>query len=114
MTKADTYNPLALEEDKNQEFQFDQSIWNNNGVWQEFVELRASGQLLALGKQIKCPVVAIHGDYDSHPPEGIQKPLASILKEFHFIPLKNCGHEPWREKEARKEFFKVLYSELSV
>lgn len=80
-------------------------------VWKDAVELRRSGRLLKLGKHIKCPVVAIHGDYDPHPAEGVQKPLSGILKSFRFVLLKNCGHMPWIEQEAMEEFFQILKEE---
>jgi len=81
-------------------------------VWPEANKLRKSGELLRLGRQIKCPVVAIHGDYDPHPAEGVKKPLRSVLKNFKFILLKNCGHHPWYERGARKEFYGVIRQEL--
>lgn len=67
-------------------------------VWKDAAQLRSSGRLLKLGKYIKCPVVAIHGDYDAHPAEGIQRPLFAVLKSFRLILLKNCGHKPWIER----------------
>jgi pimeloyl-ACP methyl ester carboxylesterase len=81
-------------------------------VWKDAAELRSSGKLLGLGKKITCPVVAIHGDYDPHPAEGVQKPLSTVLKDFHFILLKNCGHMPWIERQARDEFYRILEAEL--
>ena len=78
----------------------------------EDVDVR-NGELLALSEQITCPVVAIHGDYDPHPAEGIEKPLAAYLGNFRFILLKNCGHKPWGERQARDEFYRVLGKELS-
>ncbi|NIU02689.1 MAG: alpha/beta hydrolase, partial [Nitrosopumilaceae archaeon] len=75
-------------------------------------ELRASGELLKLGKLIKCPVVAIHGDYDPHPAAGVQKPLFLTLKDFRFTLLKNCGHKPWIERHARDEFYEILNNEI--
>jgi pimeloyl-ACP methyl ester carboxylesterase len=56
-------------------------------------------------------VVAIHGDYDPHPFQGVKKPLSGILKDFRFILLKNCGHTPWIEKKAVNEFYRVLRAE---
>lgn len=108
--KTDEYDPIMDESDA-----FD--LVGTQGdvfqpVWQEAVELRRSGQLLALGKHIRCPVVAIHGDYDPHPAEGVQKPLSAILKSFRFIRLKNCGHKPWIERGARDEFYAILKEEL--
>ena len=69
-------------------------------------------ELLGLAPQIRCPVVAIHGDYDPHPAEGIQSPLSSAVNDFRFILLKNCGHLPWIERQAKDEFFALLRREL--
>jgi pimeloyl-ACP methyl ester carboxylesterase len=87
---TDTYKPLPHQEDDVTTFQ--PALYES--VWNEAQELRTSGKLLALGKQICCPVVAIHGDYDPHPAEGISVPLASVLKDFRFILLEHCGHTP--------------------
>jgi pimeloyl-ACP methyl ester carboxylesterase len=106
-SKADAYDP---ETDKPEKIESRADIFQ--GVWPDAAELRNSGKLLKLGKDIKCPVVAIHGDYDPHPAEGVQKPLAAVLKHFRFVLLKNCGHKPWIERLAREEFFKVLRQQL--
>jgi pimeloyl-ACP methyl ester carboxylesterase len=82
------------------------------GVWKDAARLRASGELLALATRIECPVVAIHGDCDPHPYEGVQQPLSSRLEDFRFIMLENCGHKPWIEREAREGFYEVLEDEL--
>jgi len=108
-TRADAYNPLTLDtENLEVQYYIYQSVWN------DAMELRSSGGLLELGKRIQCPVVAIHGDYDPHPAEGVHKPLSTVLKSFRFILLKNCGHLPWIEKEARDEFYEILRKELKV
>lgn len=83
-----------------------------HGVLEEAQELRRSGKLLGLGKQIQCPVVAVHGDYDPHPAEGVRKPLSGVLKTFRFILLKDCGHRPWIERQARDKFYGILSEEL--
>ncbi len=85
-----------------------------NSVWKEASEIRKNGKLLEAGKRIPFPVVAIHGDHDPHPAEGVQKPLSMVLKDFRFILLEKCGHSPWMEKQARDEFFRVLNKELSI
>ena len=109
-SKADAYNPIRSEfaESEVIDYQFD--VFQS--VWKDAAELRRSGKLLELGKHIQCPVVAIHGDYDSHPAKGVRKPLSAILKSFRFILLRNCGHKPWIEQEAREEFFRILKEEL--
>jgi len=108
MLKADSFNPIELE-DPTVVYQPDIFM----KVWKEANYLRISGDLLAKGKKIKCPVVAIHGDYDPHPWEGIKEPLESILENFRFILLKDCGHEPWNEKHARDEFYHLIREEFT-
>jgi pimeloyl-ACP methyl ester carboxylesterase len=106
-SKADAYDPIGQESEV---IDCDFDIFQN--VWKEAEELRRSGLLLQLGKHIKCPVVAIHGDCDPHPAEGVQKPLSAILKSFRFVLLKNCGHKPWIERKARDKFYAILKEEL--
>ena len=84
----------------------------NEHVWRDAAALRRNGGLLALGKQITCPVVAIHGDYDPHPVEGVREPLTSVLTDFRMIILEKCGHYPWIERHARNRFFEILNREL--
>jgi pimeloyl-ACP methyl ester carboxylesterase len=81
-------------------------------VWAEAAAMRKSGELLAIASKIKCPVVAIHGDYDPHPLEGVKIPLAGNLKDFRVVLLNNCGHSPWKENYAKAEFFEILKNEL--
>jgi pimeloyl-ACP methyl ester carboxylesterase len=81
-------------------------------VWKEASLLRQSGELLELGKKVRCPVIAIHGDYDPHPYEGVERPLSQILEDFRFILLKDCGHNPWLERHAKDNFYKILSGEI--
>jgi pimeloyl-ACP methyl ester carboxylesterase len=106
-SKTDSYDPLRGEPEA---ITFQAEI--HQRVWQDAVEMRRSGRLLGLAKQVRCPVVAIHGDYDPHPAEGVQEPLNRILKSFRFILLPSCGHTPWLEKQAREAFYKIVNDEL--
>jgi len=105
-SRADAYDPLP----DDTEIDFRSDIYAN--VWPEGAELRRSGKLLELGRQIECPVTAIHGDYDPHPADGVRLPLSSVLRNFNFIELKKCGHKPWVERHARREFFRILEEQL--
>lgn len=109
-SKTDAYDPFTVAADEAGPAASQGDIFQS--VWQEAAELRRSGELLELGKHIKCLVVAIHGDYDPHPAEGVQKPLSAILEDFRFILLKHCGHKPWIERRARDEFYRTLAEEL--
>ena len=107
LSKADAYDPIRYESTL-----IDYRLDIFQSVWKDAARLRRSGKLLELGKEITCPVVAIHGDYDPHPAKGVQKPLSAVLKDFRFILLKNCGHMPWIERHARDEFYRILEAEL--
>ena len=54
----------------------------------------------------------MHGDYDPQPVEGVEVPLKEVLKDFRFVLLERCGHEPWREQKARAIFFELLRAEI--
>jgi len=103
----DAYNPI---DGPDEETDFRPDIFKS--VWKEAAELRKSGKLIEIVKDVRCPVVAIHGDYDPHPAEGVRRPLSAILKDFRFILLEHCGHKPWIEKAARERFYSVLRDEL--
>lgn len=84
----------------------------NQSVWSEADRMRRTGELLGLAEKIACPVAAIHGDYDHHPYQGVKEPLSRELDDFRFILLEKCGHYPWKERDAREEFFRVLREEI--
>jgi pimeloyl-ACP methyl ester carboxylesterase len=105
--RADTYAPLPV---KSEALGFSEEI--NRKVWAEAKELRISRELLSLGRRIVCPVLAIHGDYDPHLAEGVKDPLSLVLKNFKFILLEKCGHEPWMERYARDKFYEILRREI--
>jgi len=107
ISKADAFEPIHCP-DEIIEYRFD--IFQN--VWQEASQLRKNGSLIKVGKNIDCPTVAIHGDFDPHPAEGVEIPLTSVLKNFRFILLENCGHKPWIEKNARNLFYNILEKQL--
>ena len=81
-------------------------------VWPKAVELRKNGELLKRIAAFCGPVVALHGDYDPHPSNGIKIPLANTLSQFSFIEIPNCGHIPWIERSAAPIFFDLLQREI--
>lgn len=107
-SKADTYDPVAYAP---------RPVSTGAGdrfspVWSAAEALRRGGELVRLGPAVRCPVVAIHGDYDPHPAEGVEEPLSAVLDDFQFILLSRCGHTPWLERQARDAFFQILAAEL--
>lgn len=105
--RADALDPLPHEPPQ---VEFSLDIYKK--VWGEATLLRRSGRLLEMGREIICPVVAIHGDYDPHPAEGVEGPLSAVIRDFRFILLGKCGHKPWIERQARERFFQVMEEEL--
>jgi pimeloyl-ACP methyl ester carboxylesterase len=107
IAKADSYAPM-LSKDEVLEYQIDINI----AIFRELYKQSASLDLIGIGKNIKCPVIAIHGDYDPRPARAVQEPLSKTIKDFRFILLEKCGHYPWLEKYARDKFYKVLREEI--
>ena len=103
--KADSYDPIELPNDTTDLADIADPGEIYQGVWPKAAELRATGELLRLVATITCPVVALHGDSDPHPAEGIQQPLAAKVKDFRMIMLEQCGHTPWCEMHAIERFY---------
>jgi pimeloyl-ACP methyl ester carboxylesterase len=106
--KADACDPVTLESEG-----LGVSWDIHHSVWKEASQWRSSGRLLRSVKRARCPVVAIHGDEDPHPAEGVRVPLSAALRDFRFIPLARCGHKPWIERHAVDAFYTILRQELS-
>ncbi|MDD1762571.1 MAG: alpha/beta hydrolase [Methanothrix sp.] len=107
LSSCDSFDPIAgLNSEILADVQCQAQIYQS--VWKEAELLRRTGELLEMGRRISCSVVAIHGDWDPHPAEGVAEPLSSVLKSFEFILLANCGHKPWIERLAKDKFYSVL------
>ena len=104
---VDAYDPLPAEYEV-----IDCRYEAHRGPWEDATRLRRDGRLLAMGSNIECPVVAIHGDHDPHPAEGVRGPLSALLGDFSFVLLERCGHKPWIERWAKEAFFRFLGKEL--
>ena len=107
IARADSYEQIPGKDDV-LEYQLDINI----AVGLVLRDLINSKKLIELGKDIKCPVMAINGDYDPRSAENVRVPLSLMIKDFKFVLLQKCGHYPWMEKYARDEFFKVLIKEI--
>ncbi|MBE0481613.1 MAG: alpha/beta hydrolase, partial [Dehalococcoidia bacterium] len=77
LAAADSYDALPCDSEI---VEYRHDIYKR--VWEQAAKLRRSGKLLRLGEKIKCPAVAIHGDHDPHPGEGVRRPLSRVLKDF--------------------------------
>jgi len=83
MEKLDSYAPIEI---YNDESLYSYEIFTK--VWPEAHALRKSGSMYEMGKDIKCEVIAIHGDFDSHPAYGIKASLAPFLSSKKYYSLE--------------------------
>lgn len=107
LARADAYDPANVPDEG---FHCQYDVFK--GVWDEACELREKQILIQMAKAIRCPVVAIHGDWDPHPAEGVNDPLTGALPDFRFVLLEKCGHRPWIERTASENFYKALVEAL--
>jgi len=107
LARADAFDPVLADDDI---FGCEYEVFR--GVWEEAVALRRNHDLLRMAPLISCPVLAIHGDQDPHPAEGVKGPLSKVLPDFRFILLEKCGHRPWLERSASERFYEVLVKEI--
>lgn len=77
-------------------------------VWQEASGLRQTGDLVKALDSVKCPVHVIHGEDDPHPYDGVIIPLEEHGVKFEKHILPKCGHSPFKEKYAAKEFYGII------
>lgn len=78
-------------------------------TWDDRLRL---GDLAPLCAGITCPVSMIHGDLDPHPAEEIHSELQPFVPQVQLRLLSGAGHTPWREPDARQEFYSLLGEEL--
>jgi pimeloyl-ACP methyl ester carboxylesterase len=110
VARADAYELLAEGGEEPELVDLQGDLFQS--VWHEAAALRRSGALLALGRRVACPVLAVHGDHDPHPAAGVEAPLSCVLDDFRFVLLARCGHTPWKERWAREAFYGILEEEL--
>jgi pimeloyl-ACP methyl ester carboxylesterase len=110
LATTDAYDPLPVAQEPVVPLEGQGEVYRR--VWSEASDLRRSGRLLELAAEVRCPVLAIHGDYDPHPYEGVRDPLARIVRDFRFVLLEKCGHEPWIERHAKDRFYDILKQEF--
>jgi pimeloyl-ACP methyl ester carboxylesterase len=107
LSHADAYDPAPVPDEA---FHVQYQVFR--GVWDQATDLRRKGVLIQMAHAIRCPVIAIHGDYDPHPAEGVEAPLMRECRDFRFVLLKKCGHRPWIERYASDAFYEALVREI--
>mgnify|MGYP006283980799 FL=1 len=77
-------------------------------TWQDMLRCQEEGLYPAAFAAIESSVLMLHGAYDPHPGRMIRDSLRPCLPQLEYREWENCGHSPWREPDAREEFFEVL------
>ena len=81
-------------------------------TWGDIVRLQTAGVYPNAFASIRCPVLMLHGDDDPHPGPMIRDTLESALGQLDYVSWPNCGHYPWLEKGAGRDFYQTLTSWL--
>ncbi len=76
--------------------------------WQDMLRLQAEGVYPAAFASIANPVDMVHGDYDPHPGPLIRDGLLPFIPHLRYHQIAACGHDPWKERQARRPFFNLL------
>ena len=77
-------------------------------TWRDMLNLQKDGVYPAAFSTINSPVLMLHGAYDPHPGPMIYGSLKPHVPQLEYYEFKNCGHSPWKEKQAADEFFMVM------
>lgn len=83
-------------------------------TWNDMLRLQAEGVYPAAFAAVSSPVLMLHGEYDPHPGPMIRDSLAPYLSQLNYVELPRCGHEPWREAEAREAFLSAVRAWLAA
>jgi pimeloyl-ACP methyl ester carboxylesterase len=82
-------------------------------TWSDLERLQAAGVYPSAFRNIRVPVLMLHGAYDPHPGQMVLATLQPYLPQIEYVEWERCGHYPWKEKHARAEFFSKLREWLS-
>ena len=81
-------------------------------TWNDMLRLQENGTYPGAFSSIRSPALMIHGEYDPHPGRIIYEGLRPYVAQLEYYELRNCGHSPWKEKQAKDEFFSLLLTWL--
>jgi pimeloyl-ACP methyl ester carboxylesterase len=104
--RAYSYDPIPADEQLELTEPFDARA--HQEAWNDMLQLQEKGIYPAAFSSIKSPALMLHGVYDPHPGEMIYASLKAHIPHLEYHELANCGHSPWQERQARKEFFMVM------
>ena len=77
-------------------------------TWQDVLRRQEDGREPAAFGAIRVPVLMLHGADDPHPGAITRDDLRPFLAELEYVELEQCGHIPWLERHARRQFLEIL------
>jgi pimeloyl-ACP methyl ester carboxylesterase len=72
------------------------------------VRLQDEGVYPAAFRSITAPTIMLHGRDDPHPGRMVHESLRPFVRRLEYVEWDRCGHYPWLERDACKEFYRVL------
>lgn len=107
--RAQAFDPLPGEE----------SIVEVDGVgheetWTDVLRLQAEGIEPSAFASIRAPVLMLHGAEDPHPGTATRDLLRRFVPHLEYAEFPDCGHTPWRERQAREPFLQTLCAWLAA
>ncbi len=108
--KADNYCVDDIPENRDAVTRIDAAQYE--AVWREGAQLRETGFLTRIGPSIKTPIRIIHGAYDPTPVKGVLLPLKGLIEDLKCYKIEKSGHEPWKERYGKEEFWRIVRLEL--
>ena len=78
--------------------------------WEDMLRLQGECKYPAgfAAIDVPVPVLMLHGAFDPHPGQMIRASLEPYLPHLEYREWERCGHEPWRERAVREDFFVAL------
>lgn len=108
--QTDDYQPYVQESDMYDVIRFNGTMYYK--IMKEIREYREKNIILTRLQSLETKIAIIHGKYDVYPLEGLLEPLLKCNIEHTYCLLEDCGHTPWRETYAMKDFQRVLDYEI--
>lgn len=78
----------------------------NAETWADMLHLQAEGTFPATFSAIRARVLMLHGAYDPHPGAMTREVLSRHIPRLEYHEWEDCGHDPWRERGIRDDFYR--------
>ncbi len=77
-------------------------------TWEDMIALQKAEVYPQGFRAVTAGAVMLHGADDPHPGRMIYENLRQYMPGLEFIEFTKCGHYPWLEKHANREFYNSL------